>query len=75
MSRVIAGLQPTMVDNLTAPLHFQVNDTVPFGVPYGWCMTGYVWRQAYLGGHVCVTPTQAAQVNADNAAAISRFRP
>jgi hypothetical protein len=63
------------VDNLTAPLHFQVNDTVPFGVPYGWCMSGYTWRQAYLGDYVCVTPAQAAQVNADNAAAISRIQP
>jgi hypothetical protein len=46
----------------------------PRGVPYGWCDAGYVWRQAYRGDYVCATPSQAAQVNADNAAAQSRFQ-
>jgi hypothetical protein len=63
-----------LADNLTAPTRYLVNDTEPGGVPYGWCAAGYLWRQAYMGDYVCVTPSQAAQVNADNAAAQSRFQ-
>ncbi len=40
------------------------------GVP---CLMGYVWRQAYSGDYVCVTPGQRAQAAADNAAAPSRI--
>ena len=36
------------------------------------CQQGYVWREAYPGDHVCVTPETRAQVAADNAAAASR---
>lgn len=42
-------------------------------MPYGWCAEGYVWRRASMGDYVCVTPAQRAQVDADNAAAQSRF--
>jgi hypothetical protein len=41
------------------------------GVP---CLQGYVWRQAYSGDYVCVTPATRAQAAADNAAAVSRVQ-
>jgi hypothetical protein len=41
------------------------------GVP---CLMGYVWRQAYSGDYVCVTPGQRTQAAADNAAASSRIQ-
>jgi hypothetical protein len=42
------------------------------GVP---CLQGYVWRKAYTGDYVCVTPANRAQAAADNAAALSRVAP
>ena len=42
------------------------------GVP---CLQGYVWRKAYAGDYVCVTPANRAQAAADNAAALSRVAP
>jgi len=42
------------------------------GVP---CLQGYVWRKAYAGDYVCVTPATRAQAAADNAAALSRVAP
>ena len=42
------------------------------GVP---CLQGYVWRKAYSGDYVCVTPANRAQAAADNAAALSRVAP
>jgi hypothetical protein len=38
------------------------------------CLMGYVWRQAYSGDYVCVTPDQRTQAAADNAAATSRIQ-
>ena len=38
------------------------------------CISGYVWREAYDGDHVCVTSNTCARpAVADNAAADSRF--
>jgi hypothetical protein len=42
------------------------------GVP---CLQGYVWRQAYAGDYVCVSPATRSQAAADNAAAVSRVQP
>ena len=39
------------------------------------CVSGYVWRDAYDGDHVCVTPDTRTQARADNAAAASRREP
>jgi hypothetical protein len=33
------------------------------------CLQGYVWREAYAGDYVCVTPATRTQAAADNAAA------
>jgi len=41
------------------------------GVP---CLQGYVWREAYAGDYVCVTPATRTQAAADNAAAVSRVQ-
>jgi hypothetical protein len=41
------------------------------GVP---CLMGYVWRQAYSGDYVCVTPQQRSQAAADDAAAQGRIQ-
>ena len=40
------------------------------GVP---CLQGYVWRQAFAGDYVCVTPDVRTQAAADNAAATGRI--
>lgn len=42
------------------------------GVP---CLNGYVWRQAYPGDYVCVTPASRLQAAAEDAAAVSRVAP
>ncbi len=36
------------------------------------CLNGYVWRQAYSGDTVCVTPATRSRAAQDNAAASSR---
>jgi hypothetical protein len=36
------------------------------------CLQGYVWREAFLGDFVCVTPDVRSQASADNAAASAR---
>ena len=41
------------------------------GVP---CLQGYVWRQAYAGDYVCVTPATRTEAAQDNAAAVSRVQ-
>ena len=38
------------------------------------CLMGYVWRQAYSGDYVCVTPGQRTQAASDNAAAAGRIQ-
>ncbi|GHO74349.1 hypothetical protein KSD_21200 [Ktedonobacter sp. SOSP1-85] len=45
--------------------------------PYGpdTCASGYVWREAFEGDHVCVTPEQRAQAKADNIQAQYRVNP
>ncbi len=37
------------------------------------CVSGYVWRQLIDGDHVCVTDATFAQIQADNAAAPTRW--
>jgi hypothetical protein len=46
-------------------------------LPYGpdTCASGYVWRDAFAGDHVCVTPASRDQAASDNAAAPSRVNP
>ncbi|MGM8228634.1 fibronectin type III domain-containing protein [Cellvibrio sp. ARAG 10.3] len=39
------------------------------------CKSGFVWREAYSGDVVCVTPESRDQAVADNAAALSRIAP
>ena len=41
------------------------------GVP---CLQGYVWRKAYSGDYVCVTPATRTEAATDNAAAVSRVQ-
>ena len=36
------------------------------------CAEGYVWREAFQGDHVCVTPSTREQAQADNATAAQR---
>ena len=45
----------------------------PFGPDT--CVSGYVWREAVPGDHVCVLPSVRSQAAADNAAASSRVEP
>ncbi|WP_374586271.1 hypothetical protein [Ideonella dechloratans] len=46
-------------------------------LPYGpdTCQNGYVFRDAFPGDHVCVTPGTRLQVARDNAAAAARVQP
>lgn len=46
-------------------------------LPYGadTCASGYVWRDAFAGDHICVTPASRNQAASDNAAAPSRVNP
>jgi len=39
------------------------------------CVQGYVWREAFSGDHVCVTPNIRSEAATDNAAASSRRSP
>ncbi len=39
------------------------------------CKQGYVWREAFAGDHVCVTPQTRAQAGQDNGLAASRRAP
>lgn len=39
------------------------------------CRQGFVWREAFPGDHVCVTPDVRAQARADNAQAAYRINP
>jgi hypothetical protein len=39
------------------------------------CQQGYVWREAFTGDHVCVTPDVRAQAAYDNAHAAERIDP
>jgi hypothetical protein len=43
-------------------------------VPKNDCISGYVWRNAFAGDHVCVVPATRDQAQADNAASPSRTR-
>jgi len=49
------------------------NISLPYGVDT--CIQGYVWREAYPGDHVCVTPQTRTQAANDNAEANSRRLP
>ena len=46
-------------------------------LPYGpdTCKQGYVWREAALGDHVCVTPATRQRTWSDNARAAARRDP
>jgi hypothetical protein len=46
-------------------------------LPYGpdTCKQGFVWREAFAGDHVCVTPETRTQAAADNAQAAARREP
>jgi hypothetical protein len=43
------------------------------GDPGARCLRGYVWRQAYAGDYICVTPGARTQAVIDNAAAADRI--
>jgi hypothetical protein len=59
---------PTIVTSIPSPSG-TIGDP---GVP---CLQGYVWRQAFAGDYVCVTPANRTEAAADNAAALSRVQP
>jgi hypothetical protein len=58
---------PTIVTSIPSPSG-TIGDP---GVP---CLQGYVWRQAFAGDYVCVTPANRTEAAADNAAAVSRVQ-
>jgi hypothetical protein len=54
-----------------------MNVVVPADLPYGpdRCKQGYVWREAFPGDHVCVTPDVRQQAQNDNSEAAQRVQP
>ena len=50
-----------------------VAQPLPFGPTT--CKSGFVWREAFHGDFVCVTPGSRSEAAADNAAARSRIQP
>jgi hypothetical protein len=59
-------------------VHLPVVTAVPgpagtIGDSHAGCLRGYVWRQAYAGDYVCVTPATRSRAAADNAAAADRI--
>jgi hypothetical protein len=67
---IISGLP-----HLTIPLVTAIpSPTGTIGDPNVPCLQGYVWRKAYSGDYVCVTPANRTQAAADNAAALSRVQ-
>ncbi len=48
---------------------------VPYTVRYTTCIDGYVWREAFDGDRVCVTPAARLQAAEDNRQASERISP
>ncbi len=69
---VSASASPTQKQQAAADNAAAASRVQP--APYGpdTCKTGFVWREAWSGDHVCVTGAVHSQVAADNAAAPSR---
>jgi hypothetical protein len=62
--------------HMTLPIVTAIpSPTGNIGDPNAPCLQGYVWRKAYSGDYVCVTPANRAQAADDNAAALSRVQP
>ena len=53
-----------------------LTSTMSHNGPYGpdTCLNGYVWRDAFSGDHVCVTPEQRTQAAYDNSQAPYRIK-
>jgi hypothetical protein len=63
---------------MTPPSHAAtLTSTIAHNGPYGpdTCLNGYVWRDAFSGDHVCVTPEQRTQAAYDNSQAPYRIKP
>jgi hypothetical protein len=67
----VGGLPHTTIPVVTAI----PSPTGTIGDPGVPCLQGYVWRQAYGGDYVCVSPVTRSQAAADNAAALKRVQP
>ena len=74
MHRVFLPLAVLLTLIVSAPARAQ--DALS-SLPYGpdTCQNGYVFRDAFPGDHVCVTPGTRSQVARDNAAAAARVQP
>ncbi len=64
---------------LTVAAHVALPPPPPpvVNLPYGpdTCVQGFVWREAFAGDHVCVTPETRAQTARDNSQAAARREP
>jgi hypothetical protein len=54
---------------------FSVIFSIPAAADSDTCVQGFVWREAFSGDHVCVTPQSRQQAASDNSAAASRIQP
>ena len=67
---IISGLPHLIIPIVTAI----PSPTGTIGDPNVPCLQGYVWRKAYSGDYVCVTPATRTQAATDNTAALSRVQ-
>jgi hypothetical protein len=67
---IISGLPHLIIPIVTAI----PSPSGTIGDPNVPCLQGYVWRKAYSGDYVCVTPANRTQAATDNAAALSRVQ-
>jgi hypothetical protein len=67
-----AGITPALAQS---PEHQPPEPRSSDTVPADRCLQGYVWREAFVGDHVCVAPERRASVVEDNATAAERRKP
>ena len=73
---VVVGQDPDAGARLKPGSVVALNVGAPVNAPApGTCIQGYVWREAFSGDKVCVTPDIRAQAARDNQAARSRVEP
>jgi hypothetical protein len=73
----VAVLLPSLSAPVPATAGAHVGPVAAAATDYGpdTCLVGWVWREAYPGDVVCVTPAVRTQARVDNAAAASRVDP
>lgn len=69
--KIVFGIAPDKCENWSAAVE-ATTDTYPLAYGPDTCAPGFVWRDAFDGDHVCVSPQRRDQVAADNEQASNR---